>query len=354
MSDLAPFNGPPRYTTFPIKFPQIWEMHKRQEATIWHADEVDLKDDLADWEALDPNSRAFLTRVLAFFAASDMIVAQNLAMRFTSELQEPEITSFYAVQNMMESVHSEVYSKLIDTYITDAAEKDRVFNAVLHEPCIAQKAAWAEAWIGGVQHAEQVQAEQAGQVQGQSKASASFAARLVAFAIVEGIFFSGSFCAIYWLSEQGKLKGLCLANDYIAKDEGMHVEFACLLYGMLHEQLSQEEFATIMREAVDLEIKFITVALRCDLLGINSRSMAAYIRFCANRLAQQLGHDELYADEEVQHGFEFMDRICLANKTNFFEGRVTEYRKFDNTVSHGIGNVGDGGDEEDEFAGVFD
>lgn len=311
----APFNGPIRHTTFPIKFPAIWAMHKKQEATIWHADEVDLKDDLAEWEALDDNSRHFLTRVLAFFAASDAIVSQNLAMRFTADLQEPEITSFYAVQNMMESVHSEVYSILIDTYITDPAEKDRVFNAITNEPCIAKKANWAKTWI---------------------ISNESFPTRLVAFAIVEGIFFSGSFCAIYWMAEQQKLKGLCLANDFIAKDEGMHVAFACLLYTMLEVKLTQERFELLIRDAVQHEIEFITVALQCRLLGINSDSMSAYIRFCANRLAQQLGHAEIYTPEQTDHGFEFMNKICLAGKANFFEGRVTEYKKFNITTSQPV------------------
>ncbi len=293
-----------RPSIFPIKYHSIWEAYKKQESVIWHAHEIKPENDR--WDSLDRNEQHFIKHVLAFFASSDMIVSENLAVRFMSEIKIPEARYFYGLQNYMEQVHSETYSKYIDAYISNQAEKTHLENAVKTVPCVAKKADWARKWI---------------------ESNDSIAVRIVAFAMVEGIFFSGSFCAIYWLNESGRMAELCRGNDFIARDEGMHTNFACLLYkNFIDNKLTQDQINEIMIEAVGAEIEFITDALPCRLLGINSTQMSEYIRYCANRLAIQLGHTEVF--NGVKQPFSFMDRICLREKNNFFELVPSAYAKF--------------------------
>ena len=293
-----------KYTIFPIDYPDIWNACKTHEKAIWFADEIDLSTDLEDWKKLNENEKHFIKHVLAFFAASDGIVMENLASRFCSEIQIAEARQFYSVQIFMESVHSEVYSRLIETYIPSSEEKNKLFNAIETIPAIGKKAKWAEKWI---------------------ESDVSFATRLVAFAFVEGVFFSGSFCAIYWIKEKGILRGLCSSNDFIARDEGLHTSFASMLYkDHIIQKLSQNEVEIIVREAVDIEKEFITESLPCSLLGMNSSRMIQYIEYVADRLLKQLGHDPIYNSTQP---FDFMERISLQNLTNFFESRPTEYQK---------------------------
>lgn len=307
-----------RFAIFPIQHHDIWAMYKKHEAAIWHAHEVKLDKDKPHWNKLTPDEKHFISMVLAFFASSDMIVAQNLGERFLEEVTIPEAKFFYGFQLMMENIHSEVYSKLIDGYIKNKVEKTKLFNAVITIPCVASKAKWAMDWISS---------------------KSSFASRMVGFAVVEGIFFSGSFCAIYWMNERGILPGLAKANDFIARDEGMHTEFACLLYTKyVKHKMTQDKFEKLIKEAVELEINFITVAIPCRLLGMNSNNMIKYIKFCANRLSQQLGHANVYSDKEAVQPFSFMDRICLREKSNFFEDDPSGYRKFDNTAEDSSGD----------------
>ena len=294
-----------RFVIFPIKYHDMWEAFQNHRKAFWVESEVDLTPDLKDWEKLNNNERHFIKNVLAFFAASDGIVMENLALRFMKDIQIPEARCFYSFQMTMESIHGIMYSQLIDTYVSNAAEKTALFNAVETIPSIKKKAEWAIKWIDS---------------------NANFAARLVAFAAVEGIFFSGAFCCLFWLSESGRMSGLCKSNEFIARDEGMHTDFACLLYTKyVPQKLTQEEIAAIIGEAVEIEIEFITDALPCNLLGMNSDLMKDYIKFVANRLVMQLGHTALYPG--IKQPFGFMDRICLDSKTNFFEARVTEYQK---------------------------
>jgi len=294
-----------RFVIFPIKYHDMWEAFQNHRKAFWVESEVDLTPDLKDWEKLTGNERHFIKNVLAFFAASDGIVMENLALRFMKDIQIPEARCFYSFQMTMESIHSIMYSQLIDTYVSNAAEKTALFNAVETIPSIKKKATWALKWI---------------------ESNDNFAARLVAFAAVEGIFFSGSFCSIYWLNESGRMPGLCKSNEFIARDEGMHTDFACLLYNKyVPQKLTQNEIAAIIGEAVEIEIEFITDALPCNLLGMNSDLMKDYIKFVANRLVMKLGHTALY--NGIKQPFGFMDRICLDGKTNFFEARVTEYQK---------------------------
>ena len=294
-----------RFVIFPIKYHDMWEAFQNHRKAFWVESEVDLTPDLKDWEKLTGNERHFIKNVLAFFAASDGIVMENLALRFMKDIQIPEARCFYSFQMTMESIHGIMYSQLIDTYVSNAAEKTALFNAVETIPSIKKKAAWALKWI---------------------ESNDNFAARLVAFAAVEGIFFSGSFCSIYWLNESGRMPGLCKSNEFIARDEGMHTDFACLLYTKyVPQKLTQNEIAAIIGEAVEIEIEFITDSLPCNLLGMNSDLMKDYIKFVANRLVMQLGHTALY--NGIKQPFGFMDRICLDGKTNFFEARVTEYQK---------------------------
>ena len=254
---------------------------------------------------LNNNEKHFIKNVLAFFAASDGIIMENLGARFIKDIQIPEARCFYSMQMLAESIHSIMYSQLIDTYITDASEKNNLFNAIHTIPSVKKKGEWACKWISS---------------------NDNFATRLIAFAAVEGIFFSGSFCCIYWLNESGRMPGLCKSNDFIARDEGMHTDFAILLYSKyIQNKLSDSDVYKIITEAVDIEIEFITESLPCNLLGMNSELMIQYIRFVANRLVLQLGHKPVFPN--IKQPFGFMDRICLENKTNFFESRVTEYQK---------------------------
>jgi ribonucleoside-diphosphate reductase beta chain len=301
-----------RLTISPIMFDDIWSMYKKHEASIWHAHEVKLDKDLVDWNELTDDARFFLKRVLAFFASSDMIVSENLAHRFMIEVKLTEAKVYYGFQLMMENIHSEVYSNIIDAYISNVDERKMLLNAVETIPCVKKKAEWARKWI---------------------ESSESFAERLVAFAIVEGVFFSGAFCAIYWMNERGKLPGLAKGNDFIARDEGIHVAFACLLYSKyISNKMSESRFKLILMDAVDLEIEFITESLPCRLIGMNSTSMIKYIKYIANRLAIQLEHKEPYND--AIQPFPFMDRICLREKSNFFEDEPSAYKKFSVNVDN--------------------
>lgn len=301
--------NPNRYVMFPIEHDDIWEMFQTHLKAFWVVSEIDLTTDLKDWVKLNENEKHFIKHVLAFFAASDGIVMENIGMRFFGDIPISEVRAFYSIQLLMETIHSITYSQLIETYITDRAEKNKLFNAIQHIPSIKHKAEWAQKWI---------------------ESSDSFATRLVAFAAVEGIFFSGSFCCIYWLNESGKMAGLCKSNDFIARDEGLHTDFACLLYNRyIKGKLSDETIHSIIGEAVEIEMEFITESLPCNLLGMNADQMKEYIKYVANRLVIQLGHTPLFPD--VKQPFGFMDRICLRKKTNFFEERVTEYqRELDN------------------------
>lgn len=297
--------NPQRFVIFPIKHNDIWEAFQNHRKAFWVESEVDLTSDKKDWELLNDNERHFIKHVLAFFAASDGIIMENLGTRFLGDVQIPEVRCFYAMQILMESIHGIMYSQLIETYINDAKEKTKLFNAIETIPSIKKKGNWAIKWI---------------------QSPDDFATRLVAFAAIEGIFFSGSFCCIYWLNESGRMSGLCKSNDFIARDEGMHTDFACLLYTKyVTNKLSTKRIHEIINEAVEIEIEFITESLPCNLLGINAKSMTQYIKYVANRLVMQLGHSELFPN--IKQPFGFMDRICLDSKTNFFESRVTEYQK---------------------------
>merc|ERR1740120_554024 len=278
-------------------------MYKKHEASFWTAEEIDLSQDLRDWETLADSERHFIKHVLAFFAASDGIVLENLAAQFTTEVQSPEARAFYGFQMAMENIHSETYSLLIEQYIKDPAEKEMVFDAIHTMPAIQKKAEWAVQWMNH---------------------ESSFAERLVAFAAVEGILFSGSFCAIYWLKKRGLMPGLTFSNELISRDEGLHAEFACLVYSMLQNQLPDAVVHNIIRGAVAVEREFICDALSCDLIGMNSDLMGKYIDFVADRLLVTLGHPKIFHSSKP---FDWMELISLQGKTNFFEKRVGEYQK---------------------------
>ena len=295
-------SNPNRFVLFPIQYPEVWAMYKKAEASFWTAEEVDLSQDLKDFEQLTANERHFLTHVLAFFAASDGIVNENLGLNFSNEVPIPEARCFYGFQVAIENIHSEVYSLLIDSYVKDAVEKTRLLHAVETIPCVQKKAQWALKWTDPKQ--------------------SSFAERLVAFAAVEGIFFSGSFCAIFWLKKRGLMPGLTFSNELISRDEGMHCDFACLLYGMLERKLPSERVAEIVRGAVEGEKQFITQSLPVELIGMNSRLMGDYIEFVADRLLASLGCEKAFG---TANPFEWMVLISLQGKTNFFEKRVGEY-----------------------------
>jgi len=287
----------------PINYPKVWEMYKKHEQSFWTAEEIDLHPDLVDWEnKLNDDERHFIKHVLAFFAASDGIVNENLAVNFMSEVQIPEARCFYGFQIMMENIHSETYSLLIDAYIKDPKEKHYLFNAIETVPCVKKKADWALRWIQ----------------------NGSFAERLVAFAAVEGIFFSGSFCSIFWLKKRGLMPGLTFSNELISRDEGLHCDFACLLYSMLQNKMTQEQVHTIIKDAVNCEHEFVTDALPVSLIGMNARLMCQYIEFVADRLLVSLGYSKIY---NAANPFDFMEMISLQGKTNFFEKRVGEYKK---------------------------
>jgi ribonucleoside-diphosphate reductase beta chain len=294
--------NPNRFVLFPIQNDAVWQMYKKAEASFWTAEEIDLTQDNKDWERLNDGERHFISHVLAFFAASDGIVNENLAINFMQEVQLPEARCFYGFQIMMENIHSETYSLLIDTYIKDPQEKDRLFNALETVPCVKEKGEWALKWIN----------------------SENFTERLIAFAAVEGIFFSGSFCSIFWMKKRGLMPGLTFSNELISRDEGLHCDFACLLYSMLENKLPEERVQNIIRDAVKIEQEFVTDALPVDLIGMNAKLMSQYIEFVADRLLVSLGCGKVY---NSTNPFDFMELISLQGKTNFFEKRVAEYQK---------------------------
>jgi ribonucleoside-diphosphate reductase beta chain len=292
-----------RFVLFPIKHPKIWEMYKQAEASFWTAEEIDLAQDLSDWNnRLNQDEKFFIKSVLAFFAASDGIVNENLAINFLNEVQYPEARCFYGFQIMIENIHSETYSLLIDTYINDKEEKDRLFHAIETFPAVGQKAQWAIRWIE----------------------NGNFVERLIAFAAVEGIFFSGSFCSIFWLKKRGLMPGLSFSNELISRDEGLHCDFACLLYNQLQNKLPVSQVHEIITNAVTIEKEFVTNALPVKLIGMNADLMCQYIEFVADRLLVSLGCPKVY---NASNPFDFMELISLQNKTNFFEKRVAEYQK---------------------------
>ncbi|KAG9230070.1 putative ribonucleoside-diphosphate reductase small chain [Amylocarpus encephaloides] len=297
--------NPQRFVLFPIRYHEIWQMYKKAEASFWTAEEIDLSKDLHDWNnRLNDDERYFISHVLAFFAASDGIVNENLVERFSGEVQIPEARCFYGFQIMMENIHSETYSLLIDTYIKEQSQRTYLFNAIETIPCIKKKADWAVRWI-------------------QDKSS-TFAQRLVAFAAVEGIFFSGSFASIFWLKKRGLMAGLTFSNELISRDEGLHTDFACLLFSHLKHRPGKQAVQDVITEAVEIEQEFLTEALPCALLGMNSNLMKQYIEFVADRLLLALGNDKVY---KSANPFDFMENISLAGKTNFFEKRVGDYQK---------------------------
>lgn len=295
---------PRRFVLFPIQHDDIWAFYKKSEASFWTAEEIDLGPDLSDWQhKLNDDERYFIKHVLAFFAASDGIVNENLAENFVAEVQYTEAKFFYGFQIAMENIHSETYSLLIDTYIKDKKEKDKLFNAIETMDCVKKKADWALNWID----------------------NGSFAERLIAFAAVEGIFFSGSFCSIFWLKKRGLMPGLSFSNELISRDEGMHCDFACLLYNdHVVNKLPKETIEKIITDAVEIEKEFVTESLPVSLIGMNAKLMTQYIEFVADRLLMELGNKKVYNSENP---FDFMELISLQGKTNFFEKRVAEYQK---------------------------
>ncbi|RDB22796.1 Ribonucleoside-diphosphate reductase small chain [Hypsizygus marmoreus] len=294
-----------RFVLFPIQYHEIWQMYKKAEASFWTAEEMDLSKDIHDWTTrLNDNERHFISHVLAFFAASDGIVNENLVERFSNEVQVAEARCFYGFQIMMENIHSETYSLLIDTYIKDAAEREYLFDAVETIPCVKRKADWALNWI--------------------SDRRSTFGERLVAFAAVEGIFFSGSFASIFWMKKRGLMPGLTFSNELISRDEGMHTDFACLLFSHLKRRPHPNTVKAIITQAVTIEQEFLTDALPVKLIGMNADLMCQYIEFVADRLLVALGNDKLY---NSTNPFDFMDMISLQGKTNFFEKRVSDYSK---------------------------
>lgn len=295
--------NPKRFVLFPIQHDDVWQMYKQAEASFWTAEEIDLTQDLMDWNKLNPDEKHFLSHILAFFAASDGIVNENLCLNFSNEVQIPEARCFYGFQIAIENIHAETYSLLIDTYIKDQKEKDHLFNAIETVPCVKKKAEWALRWIEN---------------------SKSFAERLIAFAAVEGIFFSGSFCSIFWMKKRGLMPGLTFSNELISRDEGMHTEFAVLLYRKLLNKLSESTIHEIISNAVEIEKEFVSEALPVNLIGMNADLMKQYIEFVADRLLVSLGCNKIY---NATNPFDWMELISLQGKTNFFEKRVSEYQK---------------------------
>jgi len=291
-----------RYTMFPIKYDDIYQIYKRQVDSFWRPEEVDLSKDLNDWSSLNDDERHFISMVLAFFAASDGIVMENLNVNFGNEVQVAEARAFYSFQAAMESIHSEMYSILIDTYIRDGEMKTKLFKSLENFPCISKKAQWAQKWMGDKR--------------------SSFASRLIAFACVEGIFFSSSFASIYWIKKRGLMPGLTLSNEFISRDEALHTEFAIMLYGKLNKKVNKKRVMEIITEATEIEKEFITEALPCRLIGMNAKLMSQYIEFVADRLSVQLGYDKIY---NSHNPFDFMELISVETKTNFFERTNSEY-----------------------------
>ncbi|KAF4099578.1 ribonucleoside-diphosphate reductase subunit M2 isoform X1 [Onychostoma macrolepis] len=297
-------DNPHRFVVFPIQYHDIWQMYKKAEASFWTAEEVDLSKDLKHWESLKDEERYFISHVLAFFAASDGIVNENLVERFTQEVQVTEARCFYGFQIAMENIHSEMYSLLIDTYIKDSKEREFLFNAIETMPCVKKKADWALNWIGDK--------------------NAQYGERVVAFAAVEGIFFSGSFASIFWLKKRGLMPGLTFSNELISRDEGLHCDFACLMFKHLVNKPSEATVKKIIMNAVEIEQEFLTESLPVKLIGMNCDLMKQYIEFVADRLLLELGFDKVY---KVENPFDFMENISLEGKTNFFEKRVGEYQR---------------------------
>ena len=291
-----------RFVMFPIKHNDIWEMYKRQVDCFWRSEEIDLSKDLGDWDKLSSDEQHFIKMIIAFFAGSDGLVLENLASRFMNDVQISEARAFYGFQIAMENIHSETYSLLIDTYIRDGEEKARLFNGIENFPCINKKAEWAKKWIADKR--------------------SSFASRLVAFAVIEGIFFSGAFCSIYWLKKRGLMPGLTFSNELISRDEALHTEFAVLLYSKLQKKLNKKRIYEIIKEAVDIEKEFITDAIPCRMIGMNSGLMSQYVEFVADRLCLQLGYDKIY---NASNPFDFMELISIETKVNFFERTNSEY-----------------------------
>ncbi len=303
-----------RFTMFPIRHDDMWRMYKQAVASFWTAEEIDLEDDVKHWESLTDDEKHFVSHVLAFFGSSDGIVMENLAARFLNDVDVPEARAFYSFQMFIETVHSEVYSLLLDRFVKDSEQKVRLFRAIETIPCVGRKAEWAMRWIGS---------------------KSTFAERLVAFACVEGIFFSGSFCAVYWLKKRGLMPGLSFSNELISRDEGLHRDFACLLYGKLreigHDPLDPSRVAEIVREAVEIEKSFVCDALPVRLVGMNDELMSQYIEFVADHLLAQMGVPKEYG---AANPFDWMELISLHGKTNFFEKRVGDYQK--NGVMAGV------------------
>jgi ribonucleoside-diphosphate reductase subunit M2 len=294
--------NPNRFVMFPIEDQDIWKMYKKQVDCFWRPEEIDFSKDMPDWNKLSKDEKHFIKMVLAFFASSDGIVLENLIGRFTNEVQLPEARAFYSFQAAMENIHSETYSLLIDTYVKESAEKTKLFNAIDNFPCVKKKADWAIKWI--------------------SDKKSSFAVRLIAFAAVEAIFFSGSFASIYWLKKRGLMPGLTFSNELISRDEGMHTDFAVLLYSKLIKKANKKKVYELIDEAVQIEKEFICEALPCRLIGMNAESMSIYIEFIADRLLLQLGLEKKY---NSRNPFDFMELISIDGKTNFFEKRVSDY-----------------------------
>tara|TARA_B100000683_G_scaffold215211_1_gene210488 strand:- start:7828 stop:8862 length:1035 start_codon:yes stop_codon:yes gene_type:complete len=305
-----------RFVLFPIEHDDIWAMYKQEQASFWTAEEIDLAEDLKDWKNLNKDEKHFIKHILAFFAASDGIVNENLVMNFSNEVCWPEARAFYGFQIMMENIHAETYSLLIDTYIEDEKEKDHLFKALETVPSVQKKGDWALKWL--------------------SRKRGSFAERLVAFAAVEGIFFSGSFCAIFWLKKRGLMPGLTFSNELISRDEGLHCDFACLLHNKLLRGAGENVIRRIIAEAVDIEIEFVTKALPVNLIGMNADLMTQYIQFVADRLLIQLNCSKIY---NVGNPFPWMEMISMQGKTNFFEKRVAEYQKAGVMDSASLGSV---------------
>jgi len=299
------------FSVYPIQNHELWSLFKKQQSSFWRAEEVDLSGDMRDWEKLNSNEQYFIKNILAFFAGSDGIVNWNIGDRFKEDIKVlhglyKETSYLYNYQAMIEDVHNEIYSLMIDTYVKSSEEKDKLFNAIETIPCIKKKAEWAIKWI--------------------MDEKSSFAQRLIAFSIVEGVFFSGSFCAIYWLKKRGLMSGLTSANEFIARDEGMHTETAYTLYKLLKERVDQKIVYAMFEEAISIEKEFITESIPCDLIGMNSPTMCQYIEFVADNLLVNLGYNKIY-NVEFPSTFSFMDAISIQGKTNFFEKRPTEYQK---------------------------
>jgi len=300
-----------RLAIFPIKYDKLWEMYKLQRSAFWTPEEVDLSKDVIDWtNKLNSEEKYFIEHILAFFSQSDGLVNMNLGLRFTREVQIPEAKFVYRFQQMMEDIHNEMYSLMIDNLIKDPAKKDMLFRAIETIPCIKAKGDWCMKWI---------------------KSEDLFSKRLIAFAIVEGIYFSGAFCSIYWLKQRNLMAGLCVANEFIARDEGLHCTFACMLYDMMETKIDQTIVHGMFVEAIDIEKEFIVESLPCKLIGMNSDLMKQYIEYVGDRLLVQLGYDKIY---KTSNPFAFMDAISLSNKTNFFEHRTTQYQKANLTVNN--------------------